>query len=165
MALNEFELIHRSERPRLVEAAKQRQTCRDEFGSCGAKVEELAASGGIGAASFIAIPPRRPYRDGDCAPRRRATRRRGDGVPVTSTPPPRRRGADAKTPSTRRHIHRRKDQRPRTATRPSRTGAAKQIGCLSIQPAQQERCLWRHACKLVLGAGGGKRPAVEGRRD
>ena len=47
MALNEFELIHRSERPEeLAEAAKQRfKLCRDEFGSCGCsqKVEALAA--------------------------------------------------------------------------------------------------------------------------
>ena len=47
VALNEFELIHRSERPEdLEEAAKQRfKLCRDEFGSCGcsAKIEELAA--------------------------------------------------------------------------------------------------------------------------
>jgi hypothetical protein len=47
VALNEFELIHRSERPEdLEEAAKQRfKLCRDEFGSCGCsqKVEALAA--------------------------------------------------------------------------------------------------------------------------
>jgi hypothetical protein len=47
VALNEFELIHRSERPEeLAEAAKQRfKLCRDEFGSCGCsqKVEALAA--------------------------------------------------------------------------------------------------------------------------
>ena len=47
VALNEFELIHRSERPEdLEEAARQRfKLCRDEFGSCGCsqKVEALAA--------------------------------------------------------------------------------------------------------------------------
>ncbi len=47
VALNEFELIHRSERPEDLEgAAKQRfKLCRDEFGSCGCsqKVEALAA--------------------------------------------------------------------------------------------------------------------------
>ena len=59
----------------------------------------------MGAASFIAILPRRRYRRGDGVPLHavKATRGRGDSVPVTSTPAPRRRGAgDAKTPSTRR---------------------------------------------------------------
>ena len=68
VALNEFELIHRSERPEDLEgAAKQRfKLCRDEFGSCGCsqKVEALAAERRycIGVLDAIAATPstRRP---------------------------------------------------------------------------------------------------------